>query len=155
MVFLLGASTAWAEDCGREAMGRVVDNAGAALTAMNETNKRQFHEKLQQLKVQRGWSDAQFVAQATPFIRDDRIAALDAENKALLAKVPELGAGASTAALASVAPGMDAGGGRCGMVKELRQLMSAVVENSRSKWTYMLGKLDAALNGPVGSDNTQ
>jgi hypothetical protein len=157
MVFLLGAPTAWAEDCGREEMAVVVNDAGATLTAMNETNKRRFHEKLQQLKARRGWSDAEFVAQATPFIKDDRIAALDAENKALLARVPELGAGASVASLAAVAPGLSASAGdeRCRMVQGLRQLMSAVIENSRSKWTYMLGKLDVALGDSAGGSATQ
>ena len=31
------------------------------------------------------------------------------------------------------------------MLQELRGLMAQVVENTRAKWTYMLGKADGAL----------
>jgi hypothetical protein len=32
------------------------------------------------------------------------------------------------------------------MLEELRALMAQVVENTRTKWAHMLGKLDAALD---------
>ena len=139
---------AQAEECGRDAFAAVVQETGVSLSAMNEANKRSFHEKLQQLKARNGWSDSDYVAKATPFIQDERIAAFDAENSALLAKVPQLGAGAqNTQSLASVAPAIGGPGDRhCEMLAELRALMAKTVENTQAKWSYMLGKLDGALN---------
>jgi hypothetical protein len=144
---LIPFAGARAEDCGREAFASVVEHASAELSAMNEANKKRFHEKLQTLKSRAGWSDADFVTQATPFIRDERISAFDTQNKLLLAKVPELGnAERTVASLANTSPAIGTSAdGRCGMMNELRGLMAAVVENSRAKWTYMFGKVDAAL----------
>ena len=147
LIILLPALDARAEECGREAFASVVERASAELSAMNEANKKRFHEKLQMLKLRAGWSDADFVAQATPFIRDERIGAFDTQNKLLLAKVPELGSAERTvASLASASPAIGASAdGRCGMMNELRGLMASLVENSRAKWAYMFGKVDAAL----------
>jgi hypothetical protein len=145
-----------AQDCGRDALAGIVSEASAQLTTINDAGKMRFQEKLQALKAKSGWSDAEFIAHATPFIKDDRIAAFDAENKALLARVPEIGAGTSVASLASVTPDLNDGrSGRCRMAGELRQLMSAVVENSRAKWSYMQGRLDAALGGAQVDQNSQ
>jgi hypothetical protein len=145
-----------AQDCSREALAGIVNEASAQLTTINDTAKTRFQEKLQALKAKSGWSDAEFVAHATPFIKDDRIATFDAENKALLARVPEIGAGTSVASLAGVTPDLNDGrSGRCRMADELRQLMSAVVENSRAKWAYMQDRLDAALGNAQVDQNSQ
>lgn len=155
LIVLFSAHTSvQAQDCGRDALAGIVNEASAQLTAINDTAKARFQEKLQSLKAKSGWSDAEFVARATPFIRDDRIAAFDAESKALLARVPEVGAGTSVA-FASATPGLKLGDGRCRMAEELRQLMSAVVENSRSKWAYMHGRLDAAVTDVQPGRNSQ
>ena len=136
-----------AGDCGREAFAAVVSEASTALTAMNETQKQSFHARLQLLKTRTGWSDADYVANARPFVQDDRIAAIDAETKALLAKVPELGAsGQPSPALAGVVASIETSTDQhCAMLGQLRGLMAKVVENNRAKWTYMIGKIDAAL----------
>jgi hypothetical protein len=143
-----------AEDCGRDAFAAVVGKAGAELTSMNDANKKNFHEKLQLLKTRKGWADADYVAQATPFIQDERIAALDTDNAALLAKVPQLGSAAQTTqALASMSPSMGgAPDGRCAMLDELRGLMAKVVGNTQAKWSYMFGKIDSALNDARQAD---
>jgi hypothetical protein len=154
--FFLCHGGAQSEECGREALAAIVNQASTELIAMNDANKKQLQEKLQQLRAKSGWSEAEFVTQATPFIKDDRIAGYDAEHNALLAKVPEIGAVGSVASLASSAPAVSIGAGRsCALVTELRQLMSAVVENSRAKWTYVFGKLDAALESSGDRAKTQ
>ena len=151
MRFILGAavlfftsqvSFAQTPACEQAAFATAVSEAGAALSAMNEENKKTFQGKLIALKAREGWTDADYPAKATPFVKDETIAALDEGNKALLAKVPQLGGGADFA-LAG------AGGGlpdkRCAMLGELRELMARVVENTRTKWAHMLAKLDTAL----------
>jgi hypothetical protein len=150
--FILSSLTlanAYAGECGREAFAGVVSEASASLSAMNEAQKQAFQTKLQLLKSQKGWSEADYLANARPFIQDERIAAMDAETKALLAKVSELGASgqpspALAGVVASIGPSADQ---YCAMLAQLRGLMAKVVESNRVKWAYMIGKVDAALDG--------
>ena len=153
MRFLAGAAVlifvpaampgALAADCGREAFSKVVSQASAELAAINNAQKTGLHEKLQLLKARQGWADGDFVARATPFVQDARIAEFDQGNKSLLARVPQLGASASFAGAASLPVAAD--DRNCTMLQDLRGLMAQVVENTRAKWAYMLGKIDGAL----------
>lgn len=144
---LIAVTAAHADNCGREALAAVVSEASAELTAMNEANTRRFQDKLKQLKASEGWSDADYVSKATPFVKDEAIADFDVRHGELLAKVPHLSApGHSVASLAGAAPAFAASAPEgCPMAEKLRTLMSDVVDNSRAKWTYMLGKVDEAL----------
>lgn len=148
LIFPSLAGGAEAADCGREAFAAVVGQVGAELAALNDSQKKIFQDKLAQLKTRQGWSDADYVAKATPFVQDTRIAAFDESNKALLGKIPQLGAGAAQApALAGAIPsGAGPEGQHCAMLAELRGLMAGMVENTRAKWGYMVGKVDAALD---------
>jgi len=148
MCSVLALTPAQAEDCGRDALTAVVGEARAELTAMNQSNKQDFHEKLQRLKAQAGWSGDEYVAKATPFVRDEQIAAFNAEHEQLIARVPQIGkTSRSVASLAGTAPGFSASSDKgCAMAEKLRTLMDDVVANSRAKWRYMLGKVDAALD---------
>jgi len=142
-----------AQECGREAFAGVVSKANAELSAMNDANKRLFQEKLRLLKARAGWSDADFVALATPYVRDERIAAFDSENQGLLGRISQLGApGQTVASLAGVAPSFTAStDNRCAMLDTLRQLIAGLVENTKAKWAYMTGKLDGALQAAAGT----
>jgi hypothetical protein len=137
-------SGAEAAECNREAFSAVVSEASAELAALNDAQKNGFQQKLQLLKTRQSWADADFVEKATPFVKDDRIAEYDASNKALLARVPQLGSvgPALAGATASLPGGEDR---NCVMLKELRALMTELVGNSRAKWVYMLAKVDKAL----------
>ncbi len=144
---LIATAAAHAGNCGREALAAVVSEAGAELTAMSEANTRLFQDKLKQLKASQGWSDADYVSRATPFVRDEAIAGYDARNSELLAQVPGLSArDRSVASLAGAVPASAASAPEgCPMAEKLRSLMNDVIDNSRAKWTYMLGKVDEAL----------
>ena len=149
LIFPILAGGAGAEECGREAFAAVVGQVSAELAALNDQQKKIFQDKLAQLKTRQGWSDADYVAKATPFVQDTRIAAFDESNKALLGKIPQLGAGAAPApALAGAVPSVagPGGGQHCAMLAELGDLMAAMVENTRAKWGYMLAKVDSALD---------
>lgn len=131
--------------CDQAAFAAVVSEAGAQLTAMNDANKTRFQNRLQSLKSRENWSDADFVVKATPFVKDERIAAFDEGSKALLAKVPQLGGATPVLASAGALPGVDnQEAKRCAMLGELRGLMTQVIDNTRAKWAYMLGKVEAA-----------
>lgn len=141
MSLLLPASA-----CEQAAFQAVVGEASARLSAMNDENKRAFQAKLASLRAREGWSDADFPAKATPFAKDATTTALDEGNRQLLEKVPHLGGGQG---IETASAATDLAGKRCAMLEELRGLMGKVVENTRGKWAHMLGKLDAALQGPV------
>ncbi|NJM34616.1 MAG: hypothetical protein HC850_07775 [Rhodomicrobium sp.] len=132
------------EDCSREAFSQVVGETSAALTAMNESQKQGFQAKLSALKQRKGWTDADYVAKAASYVRDDRIAALDVKIQSLLAKIPELGASAPALAGATP-PAKDMAPAHCDMLAKLRGVMAEVIENNRAKWVYMTEKLDGAL----------
>lgn len=143
LLVLATALSASAADCGREAFAGVVAQASAELAALNTAQKAGWHEKLQLLKARQGWTDADFVAKATPFVQDAKITEFDQGNKSLLARVPQLGAPAAFAGAVASLP--DAGDRNCAMLQELRALMAEVIENTRAKWGYMLSKVDLAL----------
>jgi hypothetical protein len=144
---LITVTAASADNCGREALAVVVSEASAELTAMNEANTQRFQDKLKQLKASHGWSDADYVSKATPFVKDEAIAGFDARHGQLLTQIPNLGAPERpVASLAGAAPAFAASAPEgCPMAEKLRGLMNDVVGNSRAKWTYMLGKVDEAL----------
>lgn len=144
-LILLSAAAldAKAADCDREAFTAVVGEVSAELAALNAAQKAALHEKLQLLRARQGWADADFVAKATPFVQDAKIAEYDQGIKTLLARVPQLGA---PAALAAVAPSLPASEPRnCTTLQELRALLAQLVDNTRAKWGYMLAKADGAL----------
>lgn len=136
------------EKCGQAAFAAVVNEASAKLTAMNDENRKSFQGKLQSLKLRGNWSDADYVAKATPFVQDERIAAFDANGKALLAKVELLGQPGQVVVTASVATPLGMldreTARRCAMLEDLQALMAQVVDNTGAKWQYMHDKIDAA-----------
>ena len=144
----LAVGQAHAENCGREAFVAVVEKAKAELTAINTAQKQLFQSRLQLLKDRKSWSAGDYVAKATPFIQDERIAAFDEQNNALLSRVAKLGVQPkqSVASLAGAAPSFKRSPDeRCAMVNSLKEIMAKVIGNARAKWAYMIGKVDAAI----------
>jgi hypothetical protein len=128
---------ALAQACDKAAFEAVVAETGGAISAMNAENKKLFQDKLQKLKVQAGWPEADYVANATPYVKDERTAELDAANQTLLARVQSL----SDAATADKA---------CDALASLRAAMDEMVQNTRAKWEHMLAKVtQASAPGPV------
>ncbi|MDX2264124.1 MAG: hypothetical protein NW215_04050 [Hyphomicrobiales bacterium] len=129
------AGSALAETCNKAAFEAVVAEANAAINREADGNKRALQEKLSLIKTQQGWSEADFLANAAPFVRDEATQQFDARNKALLGEVAALGGDAAAAPEA-----------RCAMLDRLRALMANVVSNTAAKWRHMHMKADAALN---------
>jgi hypothetical protein len=112
----------------------VVDDAAAALRDLNMKNKPDFQEKLRQLKDKRGWSHDQFLTEAAPFVRDDKIAVFDQQSERLLLDISSQGQ-----------EGADAKTPDCALLQDLQGRMKVLVETQTAKWAYMFQKLDAAL----------
>jgi hypothetical protein len=122
------------EQCAKVEFEDVVDDAAAALRDLNAKNKPAFQEKLRQLKDKRGWTTDEFLKQAAPFVRDDKIAVFDQDSERLLSDISAQGQ-----------EGAEAQTPDCALLLELRARMKVLVETQSAKWTYMFQKLDAAL----------
>ena len=127
-------ATAPPQQCTKDEFEDVVDEAAAALRDLNAKNKPAFQEKLRKLKDKRGWSHDQFMTEAAPYVRDDKIAVFDQESEQLLNDISSLGQ-----------EGADAKTPDCALLHELRARMKVLVDTQTAKWTYMFEKLNAAL----------
>ena len=132
------AAGAQSQTCDAAAFRSVVSAASASISELHEKNNKIFQEKLQKLKAASGWSDADYVAKATPFVKDDVTASLDAANQTLLAKVQSFNGEQA---------GSDAG--RCSMLQELKSLMQQVVANTDTKWQHLISKVTLASGETV------
>jgi hypothetical protein len=145
-ILFAGNQSAFAQStqCDANAFREVVSTASTSITQLHEKNNQLFQEKLQKLRAVNNWSEAEYVAKATPFVKDDVTLSLDSANQALLAKVQSLeAANASSEA------------GRCTMLSELRLSMAKVVENTAARWQHMLLKLAHASDGAILAGVTQ
>ena len=132
----LGASAASAQAvCQRADFEAAVGEAAEALRNLNQTNKPAFQGKLRQLKVKRGWSHDQFLAEAAPIVQDARIAGYDEQAAAFLGKIERLGA-----------EGTSAEAPDCARLADVRQSMQALVEVQNAKWAYMFERIGAELS---------
>ncbi len=138
------ASFAQQAQCDTNAFREVVSNASALITQLHETNNKLFQQKLRKLRDASHWSDAEYVAKATPYVKDETTSSLDAANAALLEKVQSL-----------EAPKADSDGARCSMLSELKVALDKVVANTKAKWDHMLSKIAVASNEPLQADVTQ
>ncbi len=130
-------------DCGKPAFQQAVAEASAALNDLNRRNGQLLQEKMQRLKASKGWSDNDLAANAKALISDETTAAMDAQGKALVAKAGTLNAeGASAEKL-------------CALLQDVRALMGEIVGNARSRWDYMLAKIDTALGVNTAAKNGQ
>lgn len=129
-----GLATAQPASCTRPEFESVVDSAAATLREINQKNRLAFQDRLRLLKEKRGWSQDQFMAEASTYVQDDRIAEFDQTSGELLAKLNSMGETGSSAA----APD-------CRLLQELRATMKALVDTQTRKWAYMFQKLDVAL----------
>ena len=120
--------------CSKADFESVVDEAGDALRTLAQQNTPPFQAKLRQLKTKRAWSDDQFLKEAEPLVRDEKIAEFDEKSADLLARIT--GAGRSGAS--GDAPD-------CALLIGLRASMAALVETQKAKWAYMFDKIDKEL----------
>jgi hypothetical protein len=128
------APLAQAPQCSKTDFEGVVDEAAGALRGLAQQNTPQFQAKLRQLKTKRGWSDDQFLKEAEPLVRDEKITGFDEKSGELLSRIT----GAGQAGASGDAPD-------CTLLVGLRASMAALVETQKAKWAYMFDKIDKEL----------
>lgn len=122
------------ETCSKAEFESAVDHAAERLRDLNNRNRPEFQARLRQLKEKRGWNDNQFLKEAAPFVKDDRISVFDAKTNELLASISSLGQ-----------EGANAPEPNCTMLSELRSRMQVLIETQDGKWRYMFEKLDTEI----------
>ncbi len=132
------AAIAQQGQCDPAAFREAVASASATITQLHEKNGKTFQDNLQKLRALNNWQEAEYLANAAPFVKDETTASFDTANQALLTKVQSL-----DAASASTEPG------RCAMLNELKAAMAKVVANTTAKWEHMLEKLNRASVRPI------
>jgi hypothetical protein len=129
------AALAQAAQCSKADFEVVVDEAAGALRDLALQNTPQFQARLRQLKTKRGWSDEQFLKEAEPLVRDEKITGFDQKSEELLARIT----GAGQAEASSGTPD-------CALLGGLRASMGTLVETQKAKWSYMFEKIDGELH---------
>lgn len=136
MLALAIGGRARAEDaaCTKVQFEAVVEEAATALRDLNQKNKPQFQDRLRRLKDKRAWTHDQFLKEAAPFVRDDKIEAFDQATDELLSTIASMGQ-----------EGANAQTPDCSMLKDLHGRMGVLVGTQTAKWNYMFEKLDSEL----------
>ncbi len=129
-----GVRAGGAVACERADFEAVVDQAAAALRDLNQKNRPSFQDKLRQLKEKRSWSHDQFLKEAVPYVKDEKIEVFDQTSNDLLNEISTLGQ-----------EGAEAKTPDCALLEDLRGRMAKLVAAQTDKWTYMFGKLDMEL----------
>lgn len=140
-IFSLWASLdlAHADDTGTDTCSKVdfesvVEVASSSLRDLNQKNRPAFQEKLRDLKAKRNWSHDEFIEQARPFVKDEKIAIYDQTTDELLSAIATMGQ-----------EGAEASTPDCALLLELRARMKVLVDTQTAKWSYMFEKIDTEL----------
>jgi hypothetical protein len=141
MLVPLGASRAWAQAaapvaaCAKADFEAVVNAAGAALRDLAQQNTPVFQAKLRQLKDKRSWTNDEFLKQAEPLVRDEKISGYDKSSEVLVARIT---GGGGQAESESTPPD-------CGLLTSLQADLKQLVETQQAKWMHMFAKVDQEL----------
>ena len=122
------------ETCNKEDFESAVETAAANLRDLNSKNRPEFQAKLRKLKDKRKWNHDDFVANAAPFVRDDKTEVYDKTTNELLSAISSMGQQGS----GPEAPD-------CAVLLELRARMKVLVDTQIAKWSYMFEKLNTEL----------
>ncbi len=120
--------------CDKAEFESAVDQAAESLRDLNNKNRPAFQAKLRQLKEKRAWNDNQFLKEAEPFVKDEKITVYDSKTSELLASIASMGQ-----------EGANAPEPNCTVLGELRGLMQVLIGTQTDKWSYMFEKLDTEL----------
>ncbi len=120
--------------CQKSEFESVVEESATILRDLNAKNKPSFQEKLKQLKEKRGWTHEQFMTEAAPLVRDEKIEAFDQQTDDLVTAMSTMGQEGAAAKTPD-----------CALLLELRARLKVLVDTQNAKWAYMFEKLETEL----------
>jgi hypothetical protein len=123
-----------AATCAKVDFEAVVNAAGAALRDLAQQNTPVFQAKLRALKDKRSWTNDEFLKQAEPLVRDEKIARYDKKSEELVARIT----GVSQPEAASATPD-------CALLTDLQTALKMLVETQKVKWAHMFAKIEKEL----------
>ena len=130
-----------AENCSRETLRRIVDEAGARLRVITAETQPQIMAALRRLKEKRGWTGADGDEKAAAVMSDDRTAEFDTKTTTLLALIDELSeTGAPNDA-------------QCTRLAELDAASLELQATVKAKARHILNKLEQATGDTVASQS--
>lgn len=130
---LLDARAGGTGQCTAQDFAKAVDAAGAGLRKVNAENAPALQDKMRQLKVKKGWKDADFEQKAYDHLHDRRIADFDAQANELLVNIDGLGRPPEGST------------GDCARLAELKAAGSELLAVMKAKTAYTVAKLDKEL----------
>jgi hypothetical protein len=120
--------------CSRIEFEAAVNDAAGALRDLNAQNRPTFQARLRALKDKRGWSQDQFLKEASPLVQDEKSAEYDRQSADDLARIQSMGAEGAAAKEPD-----------CTQLEQLRAHMQSLVASQKAKWQYMLEKIELEL----------
>lgn len=122
-----------AATCTADDFAAAVDRSGASLRTFNAEVLPQIQDKIRQLGIKRGWSEADSEEKALAALRDARMEKLDADAEDLITKIDMLGRPPESTPL------------DCSKLTELEAAGLELLGVMKAKSSYTLEKLDAAI----------
>jgi hypothetical protein len=130
---LLAAPGAAAQ-CSGDDIAKAVNDAGAALRKLSADNTPRLQAKMRELKAKKRWPDAGYQERAYQELQDERMAALDANANALLARIDALG---------TLEPGAAP---ECGRLEQLQAASLELQATVKTKAAYLITRIDQMLS---------
>lgn len=124
-----------APDCSPAGLAAAVDRAGASLRTFNSEAQPKLTDRVERLRIKKGWSKEEAEDKTLDYLQDERLAAFDTKSSDLLERIDSLGRAADNAK-----PDCEALAGVESASKDLLSVMEA-------KSSYTLAKIDKELGG--------
>jgi hypothetical protein len=136
LVALLAAAPgpAMAVPCSGDDLAKAVNDAGASLRKLSADNTPRLQAKMGELKARRKWPDAAYEERAYQELQDERVAALDADANALLARIDALG---------TLEPGTAP---ECTRLEALQAASLELQATVKTKAAYLITKIEQMLS---------
>jgi len=132
-----------AESCSRDAIRRIVDEAGARLRVITSETQPKIMASLRKLEAQRGWTGPDGDDKAAAYLSDERTVDLDRKSTTLLAQIDELGEAAAKAET------------DCSRLAELEAASLELQATVKAKAQYILARLEQASGAPPSPTTAQ
>ncbi|MGO8954036.1 MAG: DUF1134 domain-containing protein [Rhodomicrobium sp.] len=119
-----------AQQCDARAFGVQIDQTAQALRTLNRESEKRFHERLEALGKQKGWSEGQKADKAAAAMDDSKLEAFNADIEELVAQLDAL----------SATPNSEVS---CARLSELKTVQGKLVAVMGQKSGFILAQLEA------------
>ncbi len=130
MVLAFPAAGNAAPQCDARSFGSQIDQTAQALRTLNRESERRFHERLEVLAKQNGWSEAQKADKAAAAMDDSKLEAFNGDIEELVARLDKL----------SATPNNEVS---CARLAELKTVQQRLVAVMGQKSGFILAQLEA------------